>query len=243
MISNFDVIQYLEKHPSDWVYRKETRDVFDTKLNRVACTIDELTQKLRVANHCDFESIYYCHATLEDVIRCRECGTVIFHTEDEFGYDPLLRCPNCGGYHTSLTYWTPKDMEDDPNKKKIVDFYIEAQREQDEAYARREKRNGLYDWEIAKKKFKCKKFMIELDLECSNLFRTGLKGLNLEIRYLKRDNSNDSWFTCVWHKRIPLSPYAVYIQWIYPYSKKCHKDLRKYHFWQKKPMETESKGV
>ena len=43
--------------------------------------------------------------------------------------------------------------------------------------------------------------------------------------------------------RIPLAPYSFYIQFVYPYSKKCPPDLRKYYWWQKRPIDDKDKDT
>ena len=120
--------------------------------------------------------------------------------------------------------------------------------EEAEAYKRREARGGLYDWEIWKKKIYGKKRYWGFELQDfgrklgvskinPNYKRPWYKcNLELTIDTGKKDEDSIG-YSVTKHYRIPLAPYSFYIQFVYPYSKKCAPDLRKYYCWQKKPMD------
>ena len=240
MISNYDTIRIVKhwmKEEKDFVYclNENETEIWNSKTNERICSVDTFTDYMRKKFHCDFEVIYEEHGLLTSVYRCKECGTVIFGGDDEDRYDPNLTCPTCSNYKTWLEYWTKEDIENDPEKQKTIEGLIKAQEYEDEMYKRIKRRGGLSDSELWKKEFKFKNTLYKVTLECMNLWGERLKGLNLHIIKFSRKNSNDVGLYSEWFKRIPLSPYAVYIQWIYPYSKKCHPSLRKYGFWQKKP--------
>ena len=130
MISPYDVIKYLENHESETglIYKEDTKEIYDTSLGKIVFSLDDLYLVLKKKMHCDFESIYYDRLSLKNIIRCKECGTVIFSSDDEYEYDPLLRCPNCGGYHTDLKYWTAEDIEKDKDKQEVISFYTDLQK-------------------------------------------------------------------------------------------------------------------
>lgn len=142
MISQYDVIKYLKNHESETglIYKEDTKEIYDTSLGKIVFSLDDLYSVLKKKMHCDFESIFYDHVSLQNIIKCKECGTVIFSSEDEYEYDPLLRCPNCGGYHTNLKYWTAEDIEKDKDKQEAINFYIDLQKKRNESAERRKKK-------------------------------------------------------------------------------------------------------
>lgn len=234
MITKYMVYRFLETAEREAAgsggktkldYELDTKeDVIRSKeTHEVICTVDEYVSILRRKNHCDFEAIYDDHACLSTIYRCKECGAVIFGGDDE-RWDPNLECPSCGGYKTSLEWWSGEDIKNDPEKQKMIEFFIGLQKDMDEVYERRKRRNGLNDWEIWKKKFKNKKRLLEITLTCCNLFTTGLKGLSIEFAYYSRKKPDDLGYTRDKYLKVPLSPYAVYMWWIHRrtvrYSKK-----------------------
>ena len=240
MLSKYDMIRYVKRMKSEnedfpFYLSEDEEEIIDSRTNRTVCSVDTYLDAMRKKLHCDFEVIYEEHGLLTLVYRCRECGTVIFGGDDEERYDPNLTCPTCSDYKTWLGYWTKEEIENDPQKQKEINSLIAMQKYQNEYYERRRRRGGLLDSELWKKEFRLKNSSYTVTLECMNLWGERLKGLNLHIIKFSRKHSNDLGLSSEWFKRIPLSPYAVYIQWIYPYSKRCHSSLRKYYFWQKKP--------
>lgn len=201
---------------------KENDLLLDSDTGEKVCDVDTFVRVLRKNNHCDFEVIYSEHVSLQTVYRCNQCGTVIFGGDDE-RFDPNLKCPDCGNYKTSLEFWTGEQIKKDPEKQKAIDCFIQAQKDMDECYERMERRHGLYDWEIWQKKYYGKKHFFEFSLECCNLFRSGLKGLNFRITHGIKDADRVS-YICKNFFRIPLSLYSIYLQWIFPifHRKKLH---------------------
>ena len=166
-----------------------------------------------------FECIYYESASLLNVLRCTDCGTVIFTTDDE-DYDPNLKCPTCTDYHTYFKYWTMEDIESDKEKQDQINFFEEMMRYWEEKNKRINKRNGKYDWQIAIKKFCGKKRFLGLSLECNNITKSYFKGLRLDVNIGEKRYDGDLGYIIKKHYTIPLSWSQFYIQFIYPYSRK-----------------------
>ena len=185
--------------------------------------VDEMVGFLRKKFHCDFEVIYHEHGSLTTIYRCSECGTVIFGGDDE-RWDPNLCCPVCSDYKPSLKYWTGEEIANDPKKQEYVNDTIKAQDRMNAMYERIRQRGGLHDWELWKKNIKLKNYHFTLSLECLDYFSTGLKGLNFHIIIFVREKDSDISFVGKHFIRIPLSFYAIYIQWIFPHTKK-YKEL------------------
>lgn len=243
MISKYDVIKSFENaaEKGKALAMKLSEDktkLLDSKTGEYVCSVDTFLDYLRKEEHCDFESIYYEHASLTDVYRCRQCGTVIFGGDDE-RYDPNCKCPTCCHDDSVCRneYWTKEEIENDSEKKGYIDFLIQSQKKMNEAAARRKARNGLYDWQRWVKKIHTKNHHIEISYIH---FGWGEKNIKhdkyIEIMDYERDKDGSFVYGkdighCI---KIPLNWYNVYIRWIYPYSNKCPENLRKYYFWQKK---------
>lgn len=186
MISEWDVRKFAKRDDS-WFSIDENNNVVDKETGEVVCDISVLLQVLREKLHCDFEVVYECHPLLDVILRCKQCGTVIFTTEDE-DYEPNLCCPTCSDFKTGFEYWTKEEIERDEKKKETILFYEKMYAEDIEAEKRRKARGGKYDWQIGKCSFKIpgnKK--VYLDLECDNLFKSKLKGLRLDVHIGEKD--------------------------------------------------------
>lgn len=202
MISEYDIRKFAENCPDKCWFSVNGKDIVDKESGEVVSTLKEITQFFREKAHCDFEPVYYCHATLEDVIRCKQCGTVIFSTEDD-GYDPNLCCPHCGNYKTSFEYWTAEEIANDAEKQNTINALEKMQEEQIEADNRYFKRGRKYDWQIWKGKIKLWNHMVSFELVCDNLFKTKLKGLSLNVGLASKDD--DGGYIFDKHYFIPLS--------------------------------------
>lgn len=225
MVSKWDMKQYIKKHLDEfpYAYNEEEESLYSKDDGTYICSLDTFLEVYRKRSGESFESIYYEHCTLEDVIRCTECGTVIFATEDCYEYDPHLKCPTCTGYKTHFKYWTKEEIEADENKQNTIKFFKDIMIQKEEEYKRRERRGGKYDWQIANKEFRGKKFYIGLHLECDNITKSYFKGLRLNIHIGKKDGMG---YVIKKYIRIPLSWSQFYIQFIYPHLGKCHPSLR-----------------
>lgn len=227
MYSIYDVTRSLQRyeHNSEFKYRlsADKKTIVNKETGAAICSVEEFAVKLRKDEHCDFEVVYCEHVSLSTILRCKECGTVIFSRDDE-DYDPNLKCPTCGNYKTHFPYYTKEQIDFDEEKRKEIKFYENMQKTMEEMAERRAKR-GLSDWEICKKNFMIGQSRYEFSLECANLFskyRKGimrLKGLNLYIQRWEKDE-NTTGYICKNRLRIPLSLYAVYLQWIIPLTRK-----------------------
>lgn len=207
MISMYDIKKAIKTKPeyaeAGYALDEKEENVIDTKNNNtVILSLKDLLDSSRKASHCDFECIYSEHASLFSLLRCKECGTVIFSYEDE-DYDPNLRCPVCGGYHTTFKYYTKEEIESDPEKTKEIQMYEYLDKKQAEEYERYKKRGNLYDWQLWKKDIKItKKFILGLELQ-------NLNGICLQIYpYILREG--DSFPSCKKSYNIPLTPSALY---------------------------------
>lgn len=244
MISEYDVIRQFrraEKEGEDLSLKlsEDEKSLVDSTTREYVCSVRTFTEELRKKEHCDFESIYYEHATLTDVYRCRQCGTVIFGGDDEYHYNPNEKCPTCCNDPSVChnEYWTKEQIDSDPEKQKTIQFLIDEQARKNREYERSKKRNGLYDWQRWQKKFKTKKHGYEITYICfgydGDLGKVP-KGRKAD-RYLEIDRWNLDDYIMNHRVQIPLNWHNIYCRWIYPYSKKCPESIRKYAFWQKKP--------
>lgn len=202
MISKYDVKRYANNSETCWFRVDDDENVIEKETGKVICGLETVTEFFREKMHCDFECVHHCHATLETTLRCKECGTVIFSRDDE-EYDPNLCCPTCGGYETHFDYWTKEEIEADIKKANTINLLEQWTKEKNEAYERRQRRNGKYDSEIWNWTIRGKKYGVKFELKCDNLFKHGLKGLFLRINWMDRDD--DGWFVYRKWWEIPLS--------------------------------------
>lgn len=186
MISKYDIKKVAESEKC-WFKIDDNENVIDKETGECVATIETFLSLLRHKLHCDFEVIYSCHPTLETTYRCKDCGTVIFAREDE-DYEVNLCCPVCSDYKTGFEYWSGEEIKNDVEKQNTIDFLIQMQKEQEESYRRRKKRNGKCDWQIFKWRIKIPKRAIYFELQCDDLFRSKLKGLRLEVRIGEKDD-------------------------------------------------------
>ena len=197
---------------------EEGTKLFDSETNEFVCTIETYIKYLREELHCDFEVVYYEHATLDEVLRCKQCGTVIFTGDDE-RYDPNLCCPGCGEYKTSLVYWTGEEIEQDEAKRKTIEMYEEFSRQQKIEYERRKRRGGLYDWQLIDKTKFFKKFAVHIELEDFGHPWDGEKNYKpwwkrmIQFRFSFAKKDDDISYSTKWKIEIPLSPYSWYIKY------------------------------
>ena len=208
----------IKGKPLAMYMNEEGTELFDSETNKFVCTIETYTKYLRKEFHCDFETVYYEHATLDEVLRCKQCGTVIFTGDDE-RYDPNLCCPGCGEYKTNLVYWTGEEIEQDEAKQKTIKMYEEFSRQQKIEYERRERRGGLYDWQLIDKTKFFKKFAVHIELEDFGHSWGGEKNYKpwyrrmVQFRISFAKKNDDISYSTKWKIEIPLSPYSWYIKY------------------------------
>lgn len=180
-----------------------------------------------------FECVYYEHGTLQLILRCSDCGSVLFCDESE-NYILNLDCPVCNpNYIPEFKYVTSEDISKDERLRNMINFYEKMEKERIEAEERQKRRNGLSDYEIFKTtKNLTKKYKIEITLKKYSGYKEKLKGVYFHIIIFK--NKNGMYFSTKIFN-VPITPYAIYLQWIYRYTNKCNKSIRKYLPWQKKP--------
>ena len=236
MVSKWDMKKYIKKNADTfpYVYKEDEDAIYDRDGNYLS-SLDTFLEIYRKHSGESFESIYYEHVSLQDVLRCTECGTVIFTTEDEW-YDPHLKCPTCTDYHTHFKYWTKEDIESDEEKQNTIKAFKEMMDYKREQNERMKRRNGKYDWQIANKEFRGKKLFLGFHLECDDITKSYFKGLRLNIDIGKKDGIG---YVIKKHIRIPLSWSQFYIQFIYRHLGKCHPSLRS-KWYIGKPMENKN---
>ena len=158
-------------------------------------------------NGMSFDCIYDAHWELMSVIKCTECGTVVKYFYDE-DYEPNFRCPKCTKYETSYEYYTKDQIESDNNLKAIIKMYEELNQMDQERYKRKEKRNGLEDYELCRtKQIKIGDNTYDFKLLIDSILnKNKLEGLNLEITKWKIETENSRSF--IYKKTIPLSKSA-----------------------------------
>ena len=211
MISRYDIKRFYKHNHDKLEYRVDENDnIVHKETGEFLCTLGDFVDNMRKKLHCDFEAIYSCHGTLEVILRCRECGTVIFASDDVDSCDDNLCCPVCANYNTHFKYYTGEEILVDKKKQEEISWYEEMTREQIEADKRWKKRHGKYDHEI----FKCRIKLgstkaIYYYLECDNLFKSGLKGLRLDLNYAVKDGMC---YVFEKHFVIPLSYTAFKVQ-------------------------------
>lgn len=147
MIDKFTVERYLlSKECEKLVEYDKSTGIIRYKSDGFETTVDAFLQALREKNHCDFEEIYYCHATLQSTLKCRQCGTIIFASDDCSEYDDNLVCPICGNYKTHFKYWTKEDIESDIIKQNSL-LMMEAEMRDNERQWKYKKDNKHEIWE------------------------------------------------------------------------------------------------
>lgn len=216
MISKWDMKKYIKKKEGTegfpYVYNEEEDAIYD-KDGSYLSSLDTFLKIYRKHSGESFESIYYEHVSLQAVLRCTECGTVIFTTEDE-SYDPYLKCPTCTDYHTHFKFWTKEDIESDKEKQDAINWYKKMTEYEIERSKRIKRRNGKHDWEIAVKEFRGKKRYLRLALECNDITESYLKGLRLNV-YIGEKEADNMGYVVKKFFKIPLSWSQFYIQFIY----------------------------
>lgn len=214
MISKYDVKKFLSSKKDDDSFPFYEKDgfIYDKEDDKSICDLDFYLSFLRKKLHCSFETVYYNHGSLTEILRCTECGAIIFTGDDE-RYDPNLCCPVCSDYNHN-DYWTKEDIENDPKKQDQIKFYEEWTKSEIEAAKRREARGGLYDWQIFKKDYYGKKRSLHIELK-------KLYGYTLEIKIGEKDGYG---YIVKKSFEIPLSPKAFYIKFIYPVIRKHKKE-------------------
>lgn len=148
----------------------------------------EFVQYIRKEIGQDFECIWSCHGTLQSTLRCRKCGTVIFSSDDCYNAEENLCCPTCTNYETHFEFWTAEEIEADEKKKNTIAFLEEQTKLENEAYERRKKRNGKYDWQLGSIKINFKKHYLRIDFECDSIMnKFKLKGLRADVHFINRE--------------------------------------------------------
>lgn len=204
MVSKWDMKQYIKNNVDKfpYVYKEEEDAIYDLDGNYLS-SLNTFLEIYRKHSGESFESIYNEHVSLIDVLKCTECGTVIFTRDDE-DYDPHLKCPTCTGYNTYFKFWTKEEIESSKEKQDEIKHLEEMTAWMDEREKRIKRRNGKHDWEIHTKKFYGKKIFLEVSLHCDDVTESYFKGLRLKIDIGKREK-DEIGYTIKKFYTIPLS--------------------------------------
>ena len=181
----------------------ETTDTITYK--GVSIPFEKVYQNFIKKNGMSFECIYDAHWECMSIIRCTECGTIVKYYYDEY-YEPSFKCPVCTNYETGYEYYTKEQIENSDDLKAIIKMYKELAQMDQERYERKEKRNGLEDYQLCKaKRIKTKDNVYEFKLLIDSILNK-LKGLRLEITKWKIENGIS--MSLVYSKTIPFSKSA-----------------------------------
>lgn len=227
MISQYDIKEALKR--SDVIgYNEEKDEVYSKESNNVLCNLKEYTNYMRKKLHCSFESVYSDRCSLMDVIKCTECGTIIFSSDDYEEHDGRLKCPTCSDYKTHFEFWTKEDIENDVRKQNTLKFYNDINERDDRIYKRKEK-TGLENSELWKKTRKVDLDRIEYILKVFDFDSNKIRGLHFEKKLWTKE-AEDSFTSTLNTKRgykIPLGWTYIYTMYIYSNLSKLKKKLQK----------------
>ena len=204
-------------------YYDEKEDMLCLKKDgKAICSFETYANHVRRKGGCDFETVFYEHVSLQHIVRCKKCGTVIFTGDDE-RWEPQLKCPVCTNYKPFCAYWTGEEIARDPEKQKTIAQYEAWKKEMIEEEERRKKRGGLYDWQRWQKRIHTKNHRIVITHQCFNYgLETWKKMRTIEIEVFTRDEHGHF---CRGkgtgnHWSIPLNFYTFYNKYIFPFTKK-----------------------
>ncbi len=173
----------------------------------VSIPFEKVYQNFIKKNGMSFECIYDAHWECMSILQCTECGTIVKYYYDEY-YEPNFKCPICTDYETGYEYYTKEQIENSDDLKAIIKMYKELAQMDQERCERKEKRNGLEDYQLCKvKRIKTKDNVYEFKLLIDSILnKNKLKGLRLEIKKWKIED--DINMSLVYSKIIPLSKSA-----------------------------------
>lgn len=143
--------------------------------------------------HNELKCIYSDDVSLVNVLRCTNCGAVIFAYNDE-RYDPCLLCPDCRKYDTTFKYFTKNEIDSDEDKRMTVEFYENLAIRLQETNQRQAERKGKADYELTNRKciklFNTSIYFQLLIESITNKFP--LRGLNMNIDIVHWDDMSNS---------------------------------------------------
>ena len=204
MISRGEYKKIILEKLEDIEYNEAT----DTIIYKdVSIPFEKVYQNFIKKNGMSFECIYDAHWECMSILQCTECGTIVKYYYDEY-YEPNFKCPICTDYETGYEYYTKEQIENSDDLKAIIKMYKELAQMDQERCERKEKRNGLEDYQLCKvKRIKTKDNVYEFKLLIDSILnKNKLKGLRLEIKKWKIED--DINMSLVYSKIIPLSKSA-----------------------------------
>lgn len=225
MYTNYDIKKamkkLIEEDKTDFCYDEKNNKICSKDTHEAICTFEDYAELVRDKAGCNFETVYYEHVSLQHIVRCKKCGTVVFTGDDE-RWEPQLKCPVCTDYKPYCEYWTGEEISNDPEKQKTIDMFEKWQHEMNEAEKRREQRGGLYDWQRWRKKINTKNHHITITHRCfgwgQKTWRK-MRTLEIEDYTCDKDGSFIMGKDIGHHWSIPLNLYAFYITFIFPHTK------------------------
>ena len=91
MISVYDVKTLLKNKKDDttFPFYEMNGKIYDKGDDKEICDLDFYVDYLRKELHCSFETVYYNHGSLTEILRCTEFGftdNVVFHESSVFKF-------------------------------------------------------------------------------------------------------------------------------------------------------------
>lgn len=144
--------------------------------------------------------------SLIQVLECKRCGAIIFHSYNEFDYEPDLRCPCCTDSKCYHEYYSAEDYENNRNgckdRVEVYKKFTHFMAEHEERYRRRGNKldTEIFKWKIGKGD---KRYTITLT--CNDITQSYIKGLGISIDTWIKDPYNDAIFRLDKTRVIPLT--------------------------------------
>lgn len=204
MISKYEMVDYLEKNKDKFkfYYNKETDCLHNKEDDSIDMKMDVFMEAYKKKNGESFECLDDEHAFCWSLLRCTECGTVVFYYYDE-NYEPNFKCPTCTDYKTGYEYWTKEEIERDKDKQKCIQSHIDMAKWEEERYQREKRRNGKRDDQLLILHKKTKRYKYDIEFKCNDITKSYIKGLMIRITRWKPCEDMDC-FTYDRDFRIPL---------------------------------------
>lgn len=239
MVSMYDILHdiriYQKSKEFPFQLSEDEKSIIDKVSNKIICSTEDYLIHFRRKLHCDFESIYTDPVSLTSILKCRECGTVIFASDRCEDYDKDCRCPVCCKDDSVCHYevWTRSEIESDVNKSEYIKYLTRCTEKKIREHERMKKRGGLYDHERWRKQFESKNRIFRIT--CINWSYDGdtkksMKPVDrfLEVEWWMKTKDRVHSF------KVPLSFHMFYMMYIYPYSKKMPSRFQKISFLAEK---------
>ena len=76
MLSTYDAKKFLKNKKDDdsFPFYEVDGKIYNKEDDKEICDLDSYVNYLRKILHCSFETVYYNHGSLTEILRCTECG-------------------------------------------------------------------------------------------------------------------------------------------------------------------------